>query len=119
MTVIDNETPVAIAQDITVQLDVAMLLLLLIKSIMDQTMLVELQVQLIMILSTVLMLGDPVVLTVTDNNGNVSTANAAVTVEDSIAPTVLVQTLQSSLMLSVTLQLLQINWTMVYLIIVV
>lgn len=94
VTVIDNTAPVALCQDITVQLDASGNASITAADVNGgsndacgiQSLSVS-QTQFNCLHAG----GNTVTLTVTDNNGNVSTCNATVNVEDNVAPTAICQ----------------------------
>ena len=94
VTVEDNVAPVAITHDIAVQLDTAGQATIAAKQIdngsNDACGIASLELD-VMAFTCSNVGPNPVVLTVTDVNGNVSTANAVVTVEDNVAPVAIAQ----------------------------
>jgi len=100
VTVEDNVAPIALTQNVTVQLDASgngsTTAAAVNSGSGDACGIASMSLDITSFDCSNVGLND-VILTVTDNNGNVSTASATVTVEDNIAPTVITQDISVSL----------------------
>ena len=95
VTVEDNVNPVAVAQNVTVQLDASgngsTTAALVNNGSSDACGIASMTINNASFTCANVGSNNPVMLTVTDNNGNVSTASAMVTVEDNVAPVAVAQ----------------------------